>query len=154
MADVAYTIREARWSDCGAMSRKICDGRWLAYKTAGVTPKEQIRTLWGESSMRCSCLIDGRIVAMWGIIGSILSPRGKVWMIVSPEATRHPYALLREVRTQLASLLRQKRELSATIAEQDGTAQRFAKVLGFEEDGEPIQIGATGVRIIPMVLKG
>ena len=148
--DVNYEIRDARWSDCGAMSRKLCDGRWLAYKAAGVDPRAQLRGLWATSSVRRSCLIDGRLVAMWGMAGTLLSRCGQVWLVIADEASRHPYALLREVKRQLAEFSSSRKELKATIAAQDGTALRFATFIGFKEDGAPVQIAGADIFVVPM----
>ena len=159
MADACPTIREARWTDCGAMARKICQGRWLAYHHAGIDVRAKLRELWGASIVRRTWLVDGRIAAMGGLTGSVLSRSGHVWLAVAPEAERQRFALVREAMRQCEEVARTKRELRTTVAEQDGTGMRFAKWMGFvedvDEDGHPLrmQIGESGIFVIPMTLR-
>jgi hypothetical protein len=155
----AYSIREARWSDCGALARKAQNGRWLAYKAAGIDVRAKLRALWGASIIRKTWLVDGAISAMGGVTGSILSPTGGIWLLLAPEAERRRFAFLREAAAQLKEAARDKRELRITVAFGDVKSKRFAEWMGFAEEtdaaGQPlrIQIGNSGVMIIPMVLR-
>ena len=150
---VAYAIREARRSDAGAIARKVCAGRWLAYQEAGMDIRRRLVDLVGASPFARACLIEGRIVAMWGLAGTLLSPTGQVWLAVSPEAATYPRALLKEVRAQLIEMVRLKPEITTTVHTLDDTAIRFAEFLGFASQGEPIQVDSSRVFVIPMVLR-
>jgi len=155
---IAYSIVDAKLWHCGAMSRKLCAGRWLAYKAAGIDAKAQLRGLWAASIVRRSCLIDGRLVAIWGLTGTILARTGHVWLVIAPEAAEHPRELVREVRAQIAEFSRD-RTLRATVAMQDGTALRFARFLGFIEDDDEEQVekarkfSESGLSVVQMVLR-
>lgn len=146
-------LRDAQWWHCGALSRKICRGKWLAYHEAGIDIRAKLRELWGASIVRRSWFIDDRITAMGGVTGSILSRTGHLWLAVGPEVEKHRFAFMREAMANLDDVARMKRELRTTIAETDGTARRFAEWMGFVEDGEPMQIGQSSVRVIPFVLR-
>lgn len=148
-----FLLREARWSDCGAMARKVCAGRWLCYSQAGIDMRSQLRLLWGMSLVRKSWFIDGRIAAMGGLTGTLLSRTGKIWMVVAPEAEEHRFAFLREAMGNLDAIARAKRELHVSIAETDGTALRFAQWMGFRENGPPVQIGQSSVFVLPLVMR-
>ena len=153
MSERIYAIRDAKWTDCGAMAHNLCDGRWLAYNRAGLNPHRKLRELFAASSIRRSWLINGRIAAMGGVTGTLLSRRGIVWTAVSPEATKHRFALIREAHRQLREIS-QTKTLCATLQEQDSTSTLFAEFLGFRVEGEPFYDERLGVRILPMVYRG
>lgn len=90
---------------------------------------------------------------MGGIKGTMLSRSAHIWLAVAPEVEERRFSFLRMALANLDDVTMQWRELRSTIAEADGTALRFAKWLGFVEDGPPIQIGETGVFVIPFVLR-
>lgn len=148
-----YSITDAKWHHCGALSKKIVHGHWQAYREAGIDVRGQLRQIWGESFHRKTWLVDGRIVAMGGLKGTILSRSAEIWLAVAPEVETKRFAFLRMALANLDEVSREKRELRTTIAEHDGTALRFAKWLGFVENGPPVQIGESGVFIVPFVLR-
>ncbi len=154
MAAPVYTIVPAKMHHCGILGRKICDGRWLSYRIANVDPKQKIRECFSQSCVAKSVIMDGKVVAMGGLTGSLMSRSGIVWLVVSREFTRYPIALVKEAKAQLSELLKMKPEIHATVVEQDSTARHFAKFLGFVEDGERCEVHGTGVFVIPVVLKG
>lgn len=153
MPALEYQIVPARWHHAGALARRLCSDRWLAYKASGVDPKAQLRGLVQTSLIARTCILDGRVVAMWGMTGSLLSKAGALWMAISRDAADHPVALLKEVRNQLSYLFHVKQELRITVAEQDTKAIRFAEFLGFEQDGNRSQVGKSNVFLVPMVLR-
>ena len=135
------------------MARKVTCGRWLCYSEAGMDMRAQLRMLWGLSVIRKSWLIDGRMAAMGGMTGSLLSRAGKIWMVVAPEAERHRFAFLREAMANLDAVAQGRHEIHVQVAESDGTALRFAKWMGFQDNGPPIQIGNSSVFVCPLVLR-
>lgn len=151
--DGEFSLREARWSDCGALARKIRNGHWLAYVEAGIDLRAQLHELWGASYHRKSWLADGRIVAMGGLRGTMLSRSARIWLAVAPEVEKQRFAFLRMAMENLDRVSREKRELLTTIAVNDGTARRFAEWLGFVEDGPSVQIGESSIWIVPYVLR-
>lgn len=148
-----YQVVEARWHHCGALARKIRNGHWLSYVEAGLDIRALLHELWGASYHRKSWLRDGRIIAMGGLTGTMLSRSARIWFAVAPEAEKQRFAFLRMVLSNLDEVSREKRELLTTVATNDATGRRFAEWLGFVEDGPSVQIGETGVFIVPMVLR-
>lgn len=148
---MASEVVEAKWHHCGALARKIRDGRWLAYKQAGIDLRAQLHGLWGESFLRRSWMDDGHILAMGGLKGTLLSRSAHVWLAIAPEVEARRFAFIRILLAEEGAL--RQHQLTSTIAEQDGTAIRFARWFGFVEDGPPVQIGETGVFVIPFVLR-
>lgn len=150
----AYTIVDAKFHHCGPLARRICAGRWLAYREAGVDPKVRLRDCWGASLLAKSMIIDGRVVAMGGVTGSLMARSGTVWLVISSEAAAYPLALVKEARKQLRALLKVKPELRALIVAQDGPALRFAEILGFKRSGEPTHVEVSTISLIPTILRG
>lgn len=154
MSEQFYSIRDSRRSDCGRLARSVCAERWLAYREGGVDVHRQIVELFANSpSLRRTCLIGERPVAMWGVVGTLLSFQGHVWVVLSREAASYPRKVISEVRRQLQEIVSSKREIRTSVALQDTVALRFAELLGFVKDGEPMQVQGFDVSLQPMLLK-
>lgn len=93
------------------------------------------------STWRRALFIDGRCVGLGGVTGALMGPRGQVWLVLAPEALRHPRVLLREGRRTLNELLGRHGALATLIMAGDDAAARFARHLGFRIWPGPSQFG-------------
>jgi hypothetical protein len=131
-----FEVVEAQPWHCGQILRKLRLEHREAIERVGMRAHQELRILFDAAYLRRAWLIDGRLAAIGGVSGSILSPFGFAWVVLSEEATRHPVALLRETMRQLDNVMTTKTELVTTIIGGDAAAKRFAIFLGFHCEDE------------------
>lgn len=90
-----------------------------------------LKTAFDLSSFRRAWLIDGKVAALGGVTGSLISPTGTVWLSFTEDATRFPLAIIRETRKQLAEIMSTRTEIESGVMMGDAAAWRFAAFLGF-----------------------
>lgn len=126
-----FQIREARSYDCGRIARMLRPEHEAALVRIGVNTHREIRGTFSASYYRKAFLIDGKLAGIGGVMGSILSPFGFVWLALTDRATRYPMEIVREARRQLVEIMITKNELATTVAMDDPAALRLATFLGF-----------------------
>lgn len=126
-----FDIVEARLWHTGQMARLLRFEHHRALTVIGADAHRELRLGFEDSSYCRSWLIDGRLAAIGGVRATALSPLGYVWLALTDEACRHPIALVKEGRRQIAHIMRVKRELATTLIEGDDAARRFAVFMGF-----------------------
>lgn len=96
---------------------------------------------WKDSSFRKAALVDGQVVAIWGVVGSFMGLRGRLWMVTGKKA--------REVSPIYSALLyraevRKMLEIFPLLENYvDNDYERAVKMLefgGFKFD-DPIAVG-------------
>lgn len=116
---------------CGRMLRVMRRDHILCLERMGVNVHRELRVAFENSSTCRTAFFDGEIAAMWGVMGSVLSPIGCVWMVLSERAMRRPLWVVKESRKQLADMIVGRHELVTTLLGDDPAAQRFAAFVGF-----------------------
>lgn len=134
-----FEIREAKAYHCGQVARRLRTSHVTALLAtdARMGVHREMRRCFDASCYARSWFIDGEIAAIGGVIATVASPNGFVWLALTQEAGRHRVAMVKEARRQLAEVMRSKRELATTILSEDIEGQRFAAFLGFHvaDDG-------------------
>ncbi|MBB3453884.1 hypothetical protein FHT86_002140 [Rhizobium sp. BK313] len=132
-----FSIEEAKPYHCGQMVRILRTEHQQAIARVQLGTHRQMRGCFDASCFRKAWMIEGRLAGLGGIIGTVASPTGFVWLALSNEALRYPVAIVKEARKQLAEIMVVKRELATTIIEGDEAAKRLAIFLGFHvaDDG-------------------
>lgn len=139
-----FDLIEAKPWHCGQMARALRVEHHRAVLGLGCHAHRELSGVFELSFFRRAFLVDGRLVALGGVIGSLLSTTGFVWLAVSEGAARHKVAIVREARRQLAQLAQVKRTLVTSLLPGDETAKRFAAYLGFvEAEGVPLGFGGS-----------
>lgn len=137
-----YQIVGAKIWHCGQIIRKLREEHREATAWLGINSHQEIRDRFDASFFARSWLIDGNLAAMGGVCGSVLSDEGFVWLALTQEATRYPYAAAREAIRQVWQIMAVKHSLITTLIPTDKAALRFAMRLGFEvEHPTPIPVG-------------
>lgn len=137
-----FQIIEARVWHCGAIIRRLREDHQNAVALLGINSHREIREKFDASMFRRAWTIDGRLAGLGGVTGTTLSMTGFVWMALTNEAARHPYAVARESVRQIAEIMQVRHELCTTLIPEDKAALRFATRLGFEvAHGVPIPYG-------------
>lgn len=128
---IDFTIVEGKAHHCGQMVRMLRHEHDSALSVMGINLHRELRGQFDASCYRRAWLIDGRLAALGGVVGSQLAAYGFVWLAISEEARRYPVAMIKEGRRQLDEIMQVKRELLTTILNGDEAAKRFAIFLGF-----------------------
>jgi hypothetical protein len=113
------------------MARRLRAAQRESLISAGLDPHRELRARFDDSYLARAWLIDGRLAALGGIVGTILSFYGFVWLVLSEEAGQHPVTIVKEARRQLAEIMITKHELATAIVTSDAAAIRLAAFLGF-----------------------
>ncbi len=151
-----FAILEAQPYHCGQIVRKLREEHQEAITWLGINSHREIRDKFDASTFRRAWTIDGRLAGLGGVVGTAISSEGFVWLALTNEASRHPYAVAREAIRQIDEIMVTKRTLHTCLIPEDKTALRFASKLGFEIiDPIPRPVGrgrviAVQYRLIPV----
>jgi hypothetical protein len=130
-----FQIIEARRWHVGQMVRILRKEHIAAAAKTGFGIHEQLAFAFnGSSAFRRAWLIDGKLAGLGGVIGTLSSGQGIIWLALSDQATKYPRAVVREAKAQIAEIMQTKSALFSTVAIHDKTALKFASFLGFEID--------------------
>lgn len=124
-------VIEAKAWHVGAVIHRLRPAHQAALTARGIDPHRALRAIYEQSTLRRTGLIDGRVVAIGGITGSLVSSMGFVWLALTADASRHTVALIRECRRQLDAAMATRIEIATTVLPEDDAARRFAAYLGF-----------------------
>ena len=116
---------------CGQMARHMRLGHRRCLERMGLDPHRITLTAFMASEKAHSVFIDGKLAAMYGIAGSVVSPVGWLWGAVTQWGERHPIALSKLARERFTETVAGKLEILATVLGEDDAGQRFATFLGF-----------------------
>jgi hypothetical protein len=133
-----FTSDDAKLHHCGKMCRRLRRAHQEASVRLGLNAHAELRAVLAESSFAKAYFADDELIALGGVIGTIMEPLGFVWLAITQEgARRYPMALAREARRQLDFIMSIKVELATTIIGGDEAAKRLAVFLGFHvsDDG-------------------
>lgn len=111
----------------------------------GVSAHRELRDAYEASMWRKAWLVDGRLMGIAGITGTVSSGDGNVWLAVSEEALKRPIALARLVLRGLEEIMLVKRHLTTLVLKDDRAAVRFAYFLGFHVDQQTTFNGAAAM---------
>lgn len=133
-----FELIEAKAHHCGQMGRILRKAHADAIVRAGKNPHRELRNCFDASYYRRAWLVDGRLAALAGVIGTSASSHGLIWLAISDEAARHPRALVRCIREQFKEIMLVKRELATTVLGDDDDGKRLVVFLGFHvsEEGD------------------
>ncbi len=129
-----FTTIPGQIRHCGQLSRVLRHGHQEALLRLGVSAHHQLRAAFEQSYFCKAWLIDGQLSGLGGVVGSVMTPIGFIWVALSERATRFPVAIIKEARTQLDEVMRTKVMLTTNIVDGDEAALRLAAYLGFHVD--------------------
>ena len=144
-------IIEAKPWHCGQMARILRHEHQRELGRADVNIHREIRSNFNGSSWCRSGLIDGRLVGMGGVMGSVMESTGFIWLAMSDEVRKHPLAVVRVLRSLLDEIMTTRHELATVVIPEDDAALRLAVFLGFHcehnGDGAPAatRVGRKGL---------
>jgi len=137
--DLAENMREADLQECVAFG---CPDS-----------NEAVRTSVELSTECWACTVDGRVLAIFGLmVNSALERRAVLWLLTSTLVDRRPKLFVSLARKALASMRRSWPKLSVGIDTHHQAALRFASRSGFSsmctyahpDTGEPFRLHTMG----------
>lgn len=141
----SFRIIEAKPWHCGQMVRLLHAERHAFTLNLGVSEAHRhLRVCFDNSSFRRAWMIDDQIAVVGGVVGSMMSADGYLWLCVSELARRHRVAFVKEAHAQLKQVLHTFRRLVITIVDDDNSEERrdirFAIFMGFNISREKIDV--------------
>ena len=128
-----FEVIEAKPWHVGQMARTLKQEQREAISKFGVNLHKEMTRIYDASYYRKVWVIDGKIVAIGGVAGSIMSCVGFMWLAASTFALQYPVEMVKETKRQLANALSIHSELSATTIRGDQISKRFLHFFGFAE---------------------
>lgn len=128
---------EAKPYHVGRILRRLRTEHRVAMTGLSNNLHREFAQIFNTSSFRRAWLVDGELMAVGGVTGTLLSGEGYIWLAMADQAKHYPVAIIKEARHQLALLMATRQEVSTTILCNDKTAQRFARFLGFKTSRIP-----------------
>lgn len=135
---------EAKTWHAGQICRALRADQKALLDNGEVTTHRDLRSWLDGSVFARSWLLDGRLIAMAGITGTMSSSEGVVWLALTDEATRHPVIVGRRARKFMADAMQVKRRLVAFVLLDDPRSVQFAYFLGFLTDSHAWAKGFEG----------
>lgn len=117
---------------CGQMARIVRKEQAIGMIELGANPHRQLKMCFEGSPMRWAYARDGRLVGLGGIMSTLASAHGHLWMAVSNSAIDRPVAMIKEIRKLLREILAVKREIFTIVIKSDPASVRFAEFFGFK----------------------
>ena len=99
----------------------------------GVTPFKVVWKAYKSSKICRSGFINGRIVAIWGINGSILGFEGNPWLMTSNVADEFPFVFAMVYRRETREMLKSYRILSTFCDTAYTKSLKMMRIIGFKE---------------------
>jgi hypothetical protein len=114
----------------------------------GVSAHRELRDAYEASMWRKAWIVEGRLMGIAGITGTVSSGDGNVWLAVSEEALKRPVSLARLVLRHLEEAMQIKRHLTTIVLKDDRAAVRFAYFLGFHVEEQTTINGAVAMIMV------
>lgn len=127
-----------------ALVANLRDADRLEMTGLDLDPRAVIRSSYRNGIMRRTAFVDGKIAAMWGLGGVMLSDEGAPWLMTTPMVERVPVSFLRIARAQVAEMLSRRKMLSNVVQASYAGACNLLEHLGFTLD-EPEPLGPHAV---------
>ncbi len=116
------------------------DSAETAYKM-GVTPLKALWSSYRESIICKSAFIDGKLSAIWGVRGNILSETGNPWLIMTPETQEYPMRVAFRYRAEINKMLEMFPCLEEFVPETNEKSIRMLELMGFKVSKNTITVG-------------
>lgn len=98
----------------------------------GIPAHRALWRLYRKSIINRTVLVDGSVVAMFGISGTFLSRKGNPWFVASPFVEDYPIKLAFRYRSKIKNMLRLFPVLEDFVPVDDKKTIKLLEILGFE----------------------
>lgn len=131
-----YSIIEGKRWHCGQIVRQMAPEQLKMFEAVFGNAHRALSKIFSTSFICRAGLIDGELVALWGLQGTIAGSDGFIWLAVSEKAKHHKFAMVREAKRQLAEIMETKTIVRSRVVPQDAESRRFALFMGFRPGTE------------------
>lgn len=100
-------------------------------RRAGLTPLKALWSNYRQSLICKSVFINGNLCAIFGVVGSIMGESAMPWIAMTPEVQEHPMRVAFRFRRELGEMLKLFPVLEDYIEEENESAIRFMRLMGF-----------------------
>jgi hypothetical protein len=122
-------------------------------KAFGMSPGRALRRAVKSALYAKSAWLDGKIVAMWGVSGPVISEVGGAWMLTGNGVETIPLTFVHIAMQELEEMHKYKKALTGHVAADYHEAVRLLSILGFSI-ARPRQVGHNGVLLHQVVRSG
>jgi hypothetical protein len=133
MTQDAYEVVAGSPRHIRRMAKDLRAAACVTIADFGFDPRRALHRIFVQSFYCRTALVAGRPIAMWGVVGSLLSPNAFVWLVLSKDVGLLPVRLVRDARAELARIMKDYDEVSTTVLPDDEAAINFAVCLGFHD---------------------
>lgn len=112
-------------------------------KRIGIKPMKGLWKSYRRSLYSRTMLINGEILAIWGLVGVCLGGKGYPWLITSPVAEEYPFKIAFRYRQELKEMLQYFPVLVEIADTKHEKSLRMLKLMGFTF-GEMMPYGKNG----------
>lgn len=130
-------ITDAKPFHCGQIARSMRVDHHRLLLSMNVPIHRDLRSMFDGSYYRRAAFIDGTLSAIWGVESTPVNSDGRVWLVLSQHAIKHPMTIIRQARRELTHLAGTKSCLTTTVIADDEPAIRLAIMLGFQVENDP-----------------
>jgi hypothetical protein len=109
----------------------------------GIPPNKALWRNYKRSVIIKSAFIDGKLAAIWGCVGTLLSQVGYPWLVMTPEVSVHPHSVAFVYRKEVHKMQGMFPKLVDYVDESNEKAVRMLMLMGFKLNEE--QISRNGV---------
>jgi hypothetical protein len=110
----------------------------------GLTPKKALWQSYRHSVLRKTAFIDGKLAALWGCSGTLLSDNGRPWLMTTPEVKRiSPLKFTRIYQQEALAMLEMFGQLCNFVETSYTEAIRLLEISGFTVE-PPESLGPNG----------
>lgn len=143
-----FEIIDAKRQHLGPIARSVRHEHARLLGLLGIDVHRKLVQSFQDSVYCKTYLVDGKPVAIWGIMGHLAATSGRVWLLIAQDVLHYKLRILKESRRELRALLGHFRRLETTVLVGDEKARRLAAVLGFR----PVSMACDG-EYVPLVLE-
>ncbi len=105
----------------------------------GECPIEILIKAYKKSLYVKTAIIDGKIIAIWGVIGTYLGSLGRPWSIMLPDTEDYPFRVTSFYRQEIDKMLELFPILEDIVDVKHTKILRMLKIMGFTF-GEPYKL--------------
>lgn len=107
----------------------------------GMTPLKALWSSYRQSVICKSAFIDGKLAAIWGISGNMLSEVGKPWLVLTPETQNYPMRVAFRYKQEINKMLEMFPVLEEWVPEDNEKSIRMLELMGFKVSKNTVKIG-------------
>jgi len=142
-----FVVVPAELPHAYALARNLRDDDIAELAMIGLTPRAGVRKCFRNSIAAFAGFVDGELIGMYGIGGTLMGETGYPWMLSSCAMDRLPLrirlSVVRHAQEELVGMLNRYRRVEINIPATLPHALKLARVLGFKV-GEAYQVPPRG----------